>query len=529
MPIKKITCIQLGGEFPDFCHRMIMPDYGMPLIGTLLADAGYDVTVYIEHVKPPEWDRIAASDLVCFSSLCAGADKTYRLAQEVRSRLGLPTIIGGTHASYFPESCLQHVDYVVFGEGDETIVELINTLSGGGDVGGVAGIAYKVGDRIHRTRPRPGPTRFDTAPNFSLIEGYRRMSWLDTLWQRRKALLTAQASRGCHFKCTFCIVNTMFPDGYRKRDIEAVIRDLRDKRQYGRELMFVDNDFAAVRPYTKALLRRMVEENLDLDMVVFARVEIAKDEELLTLMRRAGISYVYQGYESVQPETLSAYNKRQSLNQIVAAIEKLHAFGFGILGSFVVGADTDTLDTIHRTVDFVLEQRLSNAYIFPIWGHFPEERFGYKTIVPWYRSIFRGWGYCDGHYVTHFPLQMPPSKFQRALMDAYRTIYAPTQALRAITQGRYGDARWKLIHRYLWGDIEAGIRAYIPFLEELEEGLYDPSGRLREDLLVERVEKDGRWTFQAGNRTLQTLGLSPLELPLPGKRNITCLPPKLSA
>lgn len=70
--IKKITCIQLGGEFPDFCYRLVMPDYGLPVIGTILAEAGYDVKVYMEHIKPPEWDRIAESDLVCFSSLSVG-------------------------------------------------------------------------------------------------------------------------------------------------------------------------------------------------------------------------------------------------------------------------------------------------------------------------------------------------------------------------------------------------------------------------------------------------------------------------
>ncbi len=529
MPIKKITCIQLGGEFPDFCHRMVMPDYGMPLIGTILSEAGYDVTVYMEHIKPPEWDRIAASDLVCFSSLNAGADKIYRLAREIRSRLGIPTIIGGTHATYFPESCLEYCDYVVFGEGDETILELVDALAHGGDVGQVAGIAYQVGDHVHRTAPRPGPTRFDTIPNFSLIEGYPRMGPLDVLLRQKVPLLTVQSSRGCLFKCTFCIVNTMFSSGYRKRDIEAVIRDLRDKRQYGRSLLFVDNEFVSLRPYTKKLLQRMIEEDFGFDIVVFARVEVAKDDELLSLMRRAGINYIYQGYESVQPQTLTAYNKRQTLEQIVAAIEKVHSFGFGLLGSFVVGADTDTLETIHRTVDFVLKQNLSTAYFFPIWGHFPEHINGYQTIVPWYRSIFRGWAYCDGHYVTHFPLHMPPSTFQRALIDAYRRIYSPRQVLGALKRGKFTDAKWKLLHRYLWRDIEPGPREYVSFLEKLEDGLYDSEGRLREELLIRRVQKDPRWTFQAGNRALETLGLSPLELPIPGKRNITCLPPKLDS
>ena len=81
----------------------------------------------------------------------------------------------------------------------------------------------------------------------------------------------------------------------------------------------------------------------------------------------------------------------------------------------------------------------------------------------------------------------------------------------------------------MWRDIEKGLAEHISFLEELEDGLYDANGHLREDLLIERVQKDPRWTFQAGNRTIETLGLSPLELPIPGERNITCIPPKLGS
>lgn len=527
MTIRKITCVHLDGEFPDFCYRMVMPDYGLPVIGTILSEAGYDVKVYIEHVKPPEWARLAESDLVCFSCLNAGAGKVYRLAGEIRRRLGIPTIVGGTHATYFPESCLEHCDYAVLGEGDETIVELVDTLSRGGDVGRVAGIAYRVGDRVHRTAPRPGPATFDTIPNFALIDGYQRLTGWDILRRRQTPVLTVQTSRGCPYRCTFCIVNTMFPTGYRKRNVEAVIQDLRDKRSYGRNLLVVDNEFSVGRSSTKKLLRRIIDERLDFDIVVFARVEIAKDDELLSLMRRAGVSYIYQGYESVQPETLAAYDKQQTLEQITTAIAKLHSYGFGLLGSFVVGADTDTLESIYRTVDFAVEQKLANAYFWPIWGHFPEERTGYETITPWWRSIFRDWAYCDGHFVTHFPLHMPPSKLQQALIDAYRTIYSPRQFLKAVRRGKWTDAKWKLLHQYLWRDIEPGVREFVSFLEEIEDGLYDETGRLQEHLLVERVQRDPRWTFQAGNRAIRTLGLSPLELPVPGTRNITCVPPKL--
>jgi radical SAM superfamily enzyme YgiQ (UPF0313 family) len=160
MQIRKITCIQLGGVFPDLCYRTVIPDYGMPLIGTILSEAGYDVKIYMEHIKAPEWNRIAESDLVCFSSLNAGADKTYELANQIRTRLGIPTIIGGTHATYFPESCVEHCDYVVLGEGDETIIDLVKTLESDGDIDKVAGVAY-LAHAVHPALAETSPKRIN--------------------------------------------------------------------------------------------------------------------------------------------------------------------------------------------------------------------------------------------------------------------------------------------------------------------------------------------------------------------------------
>ncbi len=81
----------------------------------------------------------------------------------------------------------------------------------------------------------------------------------------------------------------------------------------------------------------------------------------------------------------------------------------------------------------------------------------------------------------------------------------------------------KLGVRCVWHDIEKGLREYIPFLEELEDGLYDSDYRLREDVLIERVKKDPRWTFQAGNQTREALGLPPIEFPGSAEKNLRCV------
>jgi radical SAM superfamily enzyme YgiQ (UPF0313 family) len=524
--VQRITCIQLSGEFPDFCYRLVMPDYGMPLIATVLSEAGYDVSAFIEHVHPPIWEVIAQSDLVCMSTLSAGAAKTYALADRIRSELGIPVILGGTHATYFVEDTLEHCDYVVLGEGDETILDLVDALSKGRDVSEVDGIAYMRDGAVCSTRRRLGPRRFDTVPDFSLIHEYRQLTHWDKLRRRRFPLLTVQSSRGCHFHCTYCIVDTMFPAGYRKRDIDSVIEDLIDKRKYGRNMLFVDNDFAAKPTYTMALLERMIEADLDYDIIVLTRSDMVTRDDLLQLMRKAGVRAVYQGYESIEPDTLLSYDKRQSVARIEEAIERLHRHGFRISGSFVLGADPDTRATLDATVKFVLQKKIAVAYFFPLWGHYIEQKNGNRSITPRHRAIFRGWPYCDGNFVTHFPKNMRPSQLQVGLISAHQSVYSAAAVADAMRRGKYRDAWEKTTHRIMWSSIQTGLREHVDWLRDLEGEFYDAQDRLRENVLAERHRKGVPWSFDMKAGIAPQPYTAPLEKPVPVTANIQCPPPR---
>ena len=523
--IERITCIQLSGEFPDFCHRLVMPDYGMPLIGTILSACGYEVSVFVEHVHEPVWEAIAQSDLVCMSTLSAGAEKTYRLADRIRSELGVPVILGGTHATYFLEDTLQHCDYVVLGEGDESIVELVAALSHGSSPAAVAGIAYLQDGAVVATANRMGPERFDTIPDFELIHGYRKLGLLGKLRRGRVPLLTVQSSRGCQFHCTYCIVDTMFPAGYRKRDVESVIEDLIDKRRFGRNLLFVDNDFAIKPTQTKVLLKRMIEEDLGYDIIVLTRSDIVRQDDLLSLMRRAGVRAIYQGYESIEPETLLSYDKRQSVEKIERAIARLHRHGFRISGSFVLGADPDTCATLDATVRFVLDQELTVAYFFPLWGHYVEQKNGNRSITPRHRALFRGWEYCDGNFVTHFPKNMRPSQLQSGLITAHQEVYSPALITRLVSRGKFRDAWEKATHRLMWSSIQTELKAHIDWLREFETEFYDDRDRLLEGKLKAAHQQGVPWSFDIRSGVPSSPYVSPLEQPRPVVSNIKCVPP----
>ncbi len=512
--MNKVTCIQLSGAFPDIGSKLIIPDYGMSLIGTILSESGYDVRVYMERIKPPEWDYIATSNIICMSTLSPAASKAYRLAKKIRLELKIPIIFGGTHATYFPESCLEYCDYVVLKEGDETIVELCDAILKGRDVSNIPGIAYKNNGQVFYTSDRPRSATFNTIPDFSLIKGYKKLSFFDTILQRRFLVPPIQTSRGCTFSCKHCIVDTMFSRGYRVRNIESVIQDLKDKRKYSQQLIFVDNNFAAKPSYAKKLLKRMIEEKLGLDILVLTRIDVARDDELLTLMRKAGVTRLYQGYESIQPETLSGFDKQHSVEKIVNATNKLHSYGFCLYGSFIIGADTDTLDTIHSTVQFVLDQNIGIAYFFPLLGYFTEEKNNNRPLTPWHRIIFKDWAFFNGNFVTHFPLQMRPSELQIGLINAHRKVFSLFSITNSLKQRNYGYVWGKIFHRWTRFKVDKFMLEYVPWLREIEHGLYDENGRLLEDQLKERIHC-GSWpTFPLHLRNSNNGTISNFEIPI---------------
>ena len=493
--IRKIVGIQLSAPYPDICYKLVMPDYGICIIGSVLAERGYDVEIFIEHVSPPDWNAISGADLVLMSTFSAAARRTYEMADRVRRDYKIPVVLGGTHATYFTADCLQHCDAVVLREGDETAVELVEALSTGAPLAAVAGIAYRENGQVRRTAERTGPAVFDTIQNYRLIRGFRRFRWHHILRRKRVPLLTAQSSRGCPFHCRFCIVDTMFGGRYRTRRLDSLLQDLADKRRYGKALLFVDNYFGADIAYTKELLRRIIEAKLGFDIIVLCRVEIAEDPDLMTLMRRAGISALYVGIESIQPETLKTYAKRQSVERIRSSLDAFHRHGFRLSGSFVVGADTDTPATIDATVDFALENGIEVCYFFPLWGHYVEKKLGNRPLIPRHRAIFKGWDYCDGNFVTYFPLQMPPSVLQQAVIDAHRRVYAPSAFLEAVRKKNWTAVKEKAANRYAWGFIEKGLAQYIPWLQEIEVDFYDDRGQLLEERLQQHMGTNGSWTF----------------------------------
>ena len=482
----RIACVQLDARLPDFCTRVIMPRYGLPVIGSLLQQAGYEVRVFIEHVAAPDLDWVLGADVILFSALTGAANRTYALAEWLRERTKAPLVLGGEHASSFTDDALDWFDYVVRREGDGLILELIHALEEGRSAEGLAGISYRTADgrKVHAP-PGPVPRELDAVHDLGLIHGYPREDGLQLLRRRGKVkIICVQATRGCPYHCSFCVTPRLFGFSYRFRDVEAVIADIQGKLPYGREFLFVDNLFALNKAHTHKLLDRMIAEGIgeQAEFTCFCRVEIGKDAPMLEKMYRAGMRTICLGLESISEETLQSIDKRQSLEDTVRAIRAIQQAGIHVSGSFIAGSEADTRKSLLDTVDFVIEHGLRSFFFISQWYYPGDPR---APLVP-QRQIMPSFDYLTGHFVTHFPARMKPSTLQRTIVEAQRRFWSLSRAARLAASGQVGTALHIAAHRYAFSDVERHQLEYAAYLESIENGYYDAGERLRMDRILTR-------------------------------------------
>ncbi|HEK86034.1 MAG TPA: radical SAM protein, partial [Candidatus Aminicenantes bacterium] len=223
--------------------------------------------------------------------------------------------------------------------------------------------------------------------------------------------------------CRFCSVIQMFGRKYRFKSIEATVKELKLAASTSRATKFiVDDNFAADIKRSKEILRSVLAEKIKMTWSTQVRVEVAKDRELLQLMADSGCHTLYIGFESINPATLQAYNKKQDLKDIINCIQTLKDYGLHIHGMFVFGADTDNLETIRRTSDFAQKYKIDTIQ-FLILTPLPGTPLFYD-LVDSQRLIHTDWSKYDAHHVVHKPALLAPVTLQIETFKAMARFYS---------------------------------------------------------------------------------------------------------
>jgi radical SAM superfamily enzyme YgiQ (UPF0313 family) len=406
-----------------------LPRLGTIILGTMMERRGWQVEVFVEDLRRVDYDLVAASDIVGISTITSTAPRAYAIADRVRA-MGVPVLMGGPHVTYLADEALEHADFVIRGEGESALTAFIDAWERDRDFSAVPNLSLKEDGRAAHHPMLPLEKNLDTIP-------YPDLALLKPDPGRHKFTppIPVQTSRGCPFDCSFCSVTSMFGKKYRFRSTENIIEELRRYDRRGNSVFFYDDNFTANRDRAKDLLQAMIRERFKFTWTTQVRADVAQDIELVRLMKKAGCHTVYIGFESVNPESLDAMKKKQTVADLVQAARVLHRHRIHIHGMFVLGFDEDDWKTVKKTVRFAKKARLSTTQ-FLILTPLPGSEF-YNRMEAENRLRFRDWALYDAHHAVFQPARFSLLDLQRAQIFCHKKFYSLKQMARKLVAGEW--------------------------------------------------------------------------------------------
>jgi len=455
--MEKIVLIEPQSKEDHVYKHVRMPRLGLPTLGTQLKEDGYRVNFHLGTGDSLPWPEIFKADLVGISTTTATCREAYQIAGLLKTA-DIPVVIGGIHATFLPDEALQFADYVVQGEAEYSFLPLIRAIEAGEEPRGISGVAYwRNGEKIYN-QGLEKRIDIDTLPipDITLLEHSEKMCSVPVI-----------TSRGCPYNCTFCCVTQMFGRRYRFRCTESVLKEL--TRYPGRHIFFCDDNFTADPKRSKQLMREIIERD-EIKIKSWGaqvRADAAFDDELIDLMSRSGCSIVYIGFESINPETLKAYNKQQTAEEIKESVKRFHEYGIRIHGMFVFGGDADTAESIRETTDFAIGARIDTVQ-FMVLTPMPGTPF-YNELEKEGRILTYDWSLYDGHHTVMKPVLMSPEELQVETERALKKFYSLSRVFKNVSftgwsSALYRALAWALIRHFIWKN-----RGYDQFLRKQKQ------------------------------------------------------------
>ncbi len=401
----KIIFIEPCVSEANVYSKLHMPLLGPVYLATILKNRGHEVEIYNENIFAPDYSNLDA-DLIGISILTITAKRGFEIARRFAKD---KVIIGGSHATLLPHETLQFARQVVAGEAEDVICDVAEGRN-------TASIVY--GKPVKDLDALPNP-------DFSLIKGFKPPY----------NIIPISTSRGCPFDCIFCTVTKVFGREYRFRSAKNIMEEV--KSINAKAIFFCDDNFAAHPKRTKNLMNLFIQNKIN-RWICQVRCDVAKDRRLLDLMAEAGCKVVCVGFESINPKTLNAYKKNQSLEDIITAIRSFRKRKISIHGMFVLGGDDDDKKTIWDTVRFAIKQKITTIQL-NILTPVPSTKF-YDTLEAQNRIFTKDWDFYDGMHIVFKPKLLSAKELQVNVVKAYAKFYSKYRFLSLLLKLRLRDA-----------------------------------------------------------------------------------------
>ena len=328
--------LELGLTLPGFVERSkiiaSLPSLGLLYLAASTPD-GHELHYFEAESDGAEPREVFACDLVAISTFTAQIFEAYGIADRLRAA-GVKVALGGLHVSVLPDEALQHADYVVVGEGENVWPAVVDAA------------AHGAAPAIFRAADFP-PVDIARLP----VPRY------DLLGDRPYNRYTAQATRGCPWRCEFCASTVMLQAPYRRRPVDQVVRDIEAIQRLHPQafIEFADDNTFVDKKWGRELCMALIP--LKMKWFTETDISVADDTELLKLMARAGCRQVLIGLESPSAGPLAGLEQRANRKARWAAgyaeaIRTIQAQGITVNACFILGLDGQTTAVFREILDF---------------------------------------------------------------------------------------------------------------------------------------------------------------------------------
>ena len=366
-------------------------------------------------------------NVIGLTAYSAEAEATKALARRAKQVLpSVPIVWGGYHATMALDDVLEEpsVDFVVRGEGEVTFPELVQAIARGGPYDGVAGIAFRKGEDMVLTPPRPQITDLDSLPfpRWDLVARYRPEYYLGVLGVAGGV----ETTRGCPFDCNFCSVWVFNQRRYRKKSPARVVAEMERLPEGIQVVAFVDDEFW-VDDRRSLELAGIIQE---LDQTgwrgkgwrYWAQVrtdDIVRRPELVEQWSKVGLKVLLLGIETVKEEELrELHHKRNTVGKAVQALATMRQHRVEAWGCFIINPEWEESD-FYDLMKFVNENEIAftqYTVLTPLPGTVLSDRLAReegvtKADIP--HSLL------DFLHVTYPKAKLPLRRFYELMAELY--------------------------------------------------------------------------------------------------------------
>ena len=355
------------------------------------------VTAFYDECVEKLPNIIADSDAVVFSVETLSAKRAYALANQYKQgNPGLKIIMGGFHPTAVPDEVLLHADCVITGDAEPVWAQVITDLKNN---------SLK---SLYASENGCMLTFAKTDQSIFSDKKYAKIG-------------VVQWKRGCVYNCNFCSVSAFYKSCVAEREICDVISEIAAAKE---KIIFIaDDNLLHDRSKLKIFLTELAPLKKKWGCQI--SINVAKDSEILSLMKKSGCIIAIVGFESLNDSTLTEIGKKQRVEEYDKAVRIIHSYGIMLYATFIFGYPGDTINTFGEVYKFVMKHRLAIVNFNPLmvmpgtalYGELAKQN---KLIDPqWWLS--ENYNYGDA---THYPEKMTPEQLAKGCKHLRYKFYS---------------------------------------------------------------------------------------------------------